>query len=1032
MELFKKDQYNDVIDKISLSSSDDNVELEAIFNPVSLKKKNNIDRITFENVVSRLKGLYKEEQQSEQLDIRCHYHGSGHSDKNNIRISIIGLEHISKYCKKNLINDSMHIDYIKKTKMSEPLDIDEYNVRINLKEEIVLDKEHAIITELNKDLKTLRKTFRLKKRVSYFTPDNLFRFDLTVVKEPDIDPNTGSYMSYLNFKESKILSKSEKYEIELEYIGGNIEEYNREEILERFIGYMCQVLQIIQKTDHIISRTEKQTVLNNYKKLIGTEDKLVWIGPQPVSLDMSSIRMYDDDNIPTITRNYSVTEKADGERHIMYINNEGKVYLLNNRWSVIDLGVYSVMLKNSLIDGEYVLKDKNGLYKPKYLAYDMYYYNNTDIRNKVLHTSDKDGRIDLLENILKNKDCLDYTNNELIDIRVKKFYYGNIECDNSIFDKCKTIVNWSKSDACDYETDGLIFTPINKKVGEEMNGKYNNNTGKTWNLCKKWKPPEDNTIDFMIKIVRNENNNQELINYNYKPGQEEPASKYKTLELYCGMGKHQKNKSCKDLLEGKIDYIGRYSKNEDDYFPTLFKPENPEDLTAYTCKLELSSDGRILTNKNEEILDGMIVEMSYNNNIDDSEWRWIPRNIRYDKTEKNKSGQKEFGNNINTANNIWKTIHNPITEHMITTGNNISSDNEEDKYYLGGVDRKNSMTKSMLDFHNIYIKRKMINGVCNELNDGTFLDLCCGRGGDINKWSYPNTEAYKRKNDNLPLSLVVGIDNVKDNINEACDRYIAKKTKEKGVPNALFIWGNASSNWSSCGMDKLNNDILETLWGKADDNKNVSDYIESLSGTCNNGFDAINCQFAIHYLFGNKEHFTTLINNIKSNLKNNGYFIGTCFDGNTIYNEFKDKNIKDYILWENKNHNPIWRIQKDYENIGDELPLDDRCLGMKINVFAETINQTLSENLVNFDYFEQEMNNENIYIISPEEAQSLGFPNGTGLFSEVYDSLSHDIKSKLNMDDKEKQFSFYNRYFIFKKQMKITKKKKKKIKIIKP
>ena len=42
----------------------------------------------------------------------------------------------------------------------------------------------------------------------------------------------------------------------------------------------------------------------------------------------------------------------------------------------------------------------------------------------------------------------------------------------------------------------------------------------------------------------------------------------------------------------------------------------------------------------------------------------------------------KFGNDFNIANNIWTTIHNPITAVMITTGNNIPDvDVEEEKYY---------------------------------------------------------------------------------------------------------------------------------------------------------------------------------------------------------------------------------------------------------------------------------------------------------------------------------------------------------------
>ena len=55
----------------------------------------------------------------------------------------------------------------------------------------------------------------------------------------------------------------------------------------------------------------------------------------------------------------------------------------------------------------------------------------------------------------------------------------------------------------------------------------------------------------------------------------------------------------------------------------------------------------------DEILDGMIVEMSYNI-LAESKWGWIPRNIRYDKIEKTQQkGNTNYGNDFNTAVSIF-------------------------------------------------------------------------------------------------------------------------------------------------------------------------------------------------------------------------------------------------------------------------------------------------------------------------------------------------------------------------------------------
>ena len=53
-----------------------------------------------------------------------------------------------------------------------------------------------------------------------------------------------------------------------------------------------------------------------------------------------------------------------------------------------------------------------------------------------------------------------------------------------------------------YETDGLIFTPTNLKVGEGETKR--NRYGGRWNRVFKWKPETDNSIDLRVIFQKDE------------------------------------------------------------------------------------------------------------------------------------------------------------------------------------------------------------------------------------------------------------------------------------------------------------------------------------------------------------------------------------------------------------------------------------------------------------------------------------------------------------------------------------------------
>jgi hypothetical protein len=119
----------------------------------------------------------------------------------------------------------------------------------------------------------------------------------------------------------------------------------------------------------------------------------------------------------------------------------------------------------------------------------------------------------------------------------------------------------------------------------------------------------------------------------------------------------------------------------------------------------------------------------------------------------------------------------------------------------------------------------------------------------------------------------------------------------------------------------------------------------------------------------------------------------------------------------------VWSVTKLYDATTFED--NDGCLGYKIDVYQDSINQTLSEYLVNFDFLTSTMDKYGFSLVTREDARHMGLPEGSGMFSELYNSMMFEIKKNPNkeadyknapyMRDYEKDISFLNRFFVYKK-----------------
>ena len=369
-----------------------------------------------------------------------------------------------------------------------------------------------------------------------------------------------------------------KYEVELELLSGD---------LPSILQFLTVILQTRQENFYVISNNERRAVLTEYRELMKTP---YFVGAQPETLQKSDLpRLYN--------QRYSVTDKADGERMTLFITNKNsrQVYLIdNNMTRVYKTNLVSRNYYSTLLDGELVAID-NKIY---FLGFDMLAYGGKDIRgdsNYLLNT-----RLNRLTDILNSIDTTD----SFYVIQSKRFIFKNV------FLGSEKILDTIQSKP--YKNDGLIFTPIDEPYP----------TVKKWSNLLKWKPAEQNTIDFYsVKDTTDDSN---------------------TWKLYV---QHSTTDARANTTNSRAN-----TKTERVLFDVEKLCPNPTTV-ALTFQTTFPED-TIDPSTGERFKSDTVIEYRWDKDTS----RFVPLRTRWDKT----TNPKKHGNFSAVACSIWNNIHNPV------------------------------------------------------------------------------------------------------------------------------------------------------------------------------------------------------------------------------------------------------------------------------------------------------------------------------------------------------------------------------------
>lgn len=629
------------------------------------------------------------------------------------------------------INDDKKENEKYKISMKERLnnyDIDNYNIRVSLSDEIIVNDKNML-----KDINTLntnrQKSYRYKNRYSFITEDGQFRYDLTMVKNS----------SGRSLKTSNVLNNTPTFEVEVEYIGSNSNDSKIDNLIKQLLIYSSNLLQIYQGSNTIVDTKEVKQVMVNFSKYSSVNigyryntnsnknRRVKRLTVNPVT--MQQIHLSD------ISKDYALTYKADGERYLIYVDDlSSEVYLIHEKSkTLLKIGVKLPKWSGTIVEGEYIS------YENTILCYDVLFSKGNDVRKKDLKERYEQAQ-KLSEDYQKE---VENFSNEVINISLKEYIFSE---GKKIYKESKHL--WNARNSKFYNVDGLIYTPSDKGYNDMKNKLY------------KWKPVSLNSIDFLIKTVKDPTTGQDIIRSDLLDNGTQ--IQYKEVKLMVG-GKIRGQKNIK-----AVD----------------FKPKVGYYEGINIAKIILNNNGNMvasdpLSGEIEEFSDDTIIEFIYDK---DSDYSWKPIRVRWDKTENYKTapeGRKNYGNFESIANDNWKSIVKDISEEDLFSGEiqerNNNTDNiivEEDIIEVKenkdeDICKSEEYKKIFYEITGGYKDKELYNSLCKDLNkthkpiityDDIKYSLPYHEASNILK---PNTHIGQRK---LLLSEVQFLSDVNSNI----------------------------------------------------------------------------------------------------------------------------------------------------------------------------------------------------------------------------------------------------------------------------
>jgi len=331
-------------------------------------------------------------------------------DSQNQRAILNGIQAVQAFCE----NPDQKIPFDYETKKREQTDASselekEYGLRLRMSEE---NKQKGLGFNWVKDTET-QKTFRYRKRYSFKVPvkgldskEGSIHIDLSIYKE-----GTGLTFKTATFSDAvsdtrdtrntrtvdkRFMNGPETYDIEIEFQpagGKSIQETDLDQILDWMSGAIYKCIQMAQDSPIVMSVSQRQTVYEKYLKLVNKNSskdsgpsRFVGANVYPMGIQ-NVLAGQEFEQVRIAIDKYAFTIKADGVRNLLFVDDEGKCYLIDMNHEVRSTGVQDVS-KNCLLDIELIniqptdRMPEAGNYK--ILAFDALFYNGKDIRTNPL------------------------------------------------------------------------------------------------------------------------------------------------------------------------------------------------------------------------------------------------------------------------------------------------------------------------------------------------------------------------------------------------------------------------------------------------------------------------------------------------------------------------------------------------------------------------------------------------------------------------------------------------------------------------